>query len=177
MIYGFDSAYAPDDATLADMVGNGWGFYAGYIGGNALHVWSHADWARVRNAGLKLIPIWVAPYGTPSYARGVADGNGCLVAMQVLGFSGTMLLDVENGATPSDYIRGFVDAMHAGSAGVALYGSWPTINACEQFVDHAFVADWSGQIPPGSWEGWQYATGPTVDFDVVVDSYPFATLA
>ncbi len=115
---------------------------------------------------------------------GVDAGNAALDAMQAIGLSGIVLLDVESGAIPLDYVAGFVDACHAGECQVGLYGSRPTLAGTfpEAGVDVWWLAEWvqSGlKLGPAplNWSMWQYATGPSWDYDVAVDDFPFATLS
>jgi len=180
VIYGVDSAYPSTDP--AALRGLGWGFACGYIGGRALHVWTAADWAAHAAAGLKLGPIWVAPTGAPPEQVGVDQGNAALVAMQNLKLAGMVFLDVENGATPRDYTRGFLDACHAGACAVTLYGSQTTILGIGDLLgagDAWWLADWvQSGVPlrqaPSDWSMWQYSTGPQFDYNVAVDDFPFA---
>jgi Domain of unknown function (DUF1906) len=180
MIWGVDSAYPGDPVALAAL---GYGFACGYLGpiGGTPHVWTAADWQRHAAAGLKLGPIWVAPYGQPSEQEGVDHGNRALSAMQANHLSGMVLLDVENGATPRAYIKGFIAACHAGSCAVGLYGSQTTIVTTGDLPDAWWLAAWlplAGMAPP-DWSMWQCGSvvirGVTFDLDVAVDDFPFAT--
>lgn len=180
MKYGLDSAYPSADPTHLKRMG--WEFVCGYLGpeGGTPHIWTPAEWAAQRDAGLQLAPIWVAPYGTPSYDQGVAHGNSAIATLQALGMSGWVMLDVENGAVDPDFIKGFASACHAGSCSVALYGSATTLLQAPD-IDAWWLADWiqSGvplHRPPLDWSMWQYATGPQFDYNVARDDFAFATL-
>jgi Domain of unknown function (DUF1906) len=178
MKWGLDSAFPAEDP--GGLVRLGYSFACGYIGGRAANVWTPDSWRLHADVGLGLVPIWVSPTGTPSEQQGVDDGNAALERMQALQLAGMLILDVENGEAPIDYVRGFVDACHAGLASVGLYGSRTTLSAIDQ-VDAWWLAEWVssgrklGDAPP-DWSMWQYATGPDFDYDVAVDSFPFASL-
>lgn len=179
MIYGVDAAYPGDPAKLAAL---NWQFVCGYLGGgNETRAWTSNEWRAFAQAGFKLGPIAVAPFGEPSNQVGVDHGNRALVAMQALHLSGMVLHDVENGATPRDYAKGFVDSCHAGSCAVTLYGSRTTILAIGDLYDSWWLAEWvqSGTKlgkAPLDWSMWQYATGPNYDYNVAVDDFKFAVL-
>lgn len=180
MLWGVDSAYPSPNPS--DLVAFGYSFACGYVGGRALHVWTADDWRTHAAAGLRLVPIWVSPTGTSSYDQGIQDGNGCLVAMQSVGLSGMCVADVESGAMPRDWYRGFTDALHAGQCASGLYGSSPTIQALGDLSDTWWLASWvaSGQpLRPAlpDWSMWQYATGPTFDYNVAVHDFTFAGIA
>lgn len=167
----------------------GYDFVAGYLEADnsqrTPHVWTADEWAGMANADLLLVPIFVAPYGVPTYQQGVDAGNKAVDRMQRLGLSGCFVLDVENGATPTDYTQGVVDAAHAGSASVCVYGSAPSIlgmsgQAGSWFWDKTWLANWvqSGMRLPlamPDWDMWQYATGPNFDYNVATVNYPFAS--
>jgi hypothetical protein len=181
VIYGLDSAYpSRDPRGLVDM---GYGFVCGYFGGRALNVWTRNDWQAHAAAGLKLGPIWVSPSGNPPRDQGVDQGNTALLALQMVGLSGLAILDIENGATPREYTIGFVEACHAGSCAVGMYGSRTTINAIGDVLgegDVWWLAEWvqSGTrlwTAPPDWSMWQFATGPQFDYNVARDDFPFAS--
>jgi len=180
MQYGVDSAYP--SSNPASLVALGYAFALGYLpGGNEENAWTLEQWKAHADAGLKLGPIAVAPFGTPTEQEGVDHGNRVLVAMQNFKLSGMVLHDVENGASPRDYAKGFVDALHAGSCAAWLYGSRTTILSIGDLYDGWWLADWiqSGlplrQAPP-DWSILQYATGPQFDYNVARDDVPWAVL-
>ncbi len=181
MKYGLDSAYPPSDPGRIRALG--WQFVAGYLGpiDGTPHVWTADEWRAAADAHLELLPIWVAPYGDPSNQDGVDAGNAALQAMQDIGLSGMLALDVENGAQPHDFVLGFTSAVHAGSCSVVLYGSGATLVDAHD-VDDWWLADWVQSGPalrraPLDWAIWQYATGPQYDYDVAVNDFVFAQLA
>lgn len=181
MQWGVDSAYP--SARPTSLAALGYTFACGYLpGGNEAHEWTAGDWAAHAAAGLKLGPIAVAPYGYPTEQEGVDHGNRALAAMQGFKLSGMLLHDVENGATPRDYAKGFVDACHAGSCAVGLYGSAATIEAIGDLYDSWWLAAWlpiAGAAPP-DWAMWQCGSvvirGQTFDLNVARDDFTFATL-
>jgi hypothetical protein len=181
MLYGVDSAYPSSNPW--QLVNLGWQFVCGYLGpvGGTPHIWTHTEWKRHADVGLKLAPIWVAPYGTPSEQEGVDSGNAALSKMHELGLSNIIVLDVENGASDPEFITGFCNAVHNGDCSVALYGSESTLlNA--PGVDAWWLASWvQSGVPlhqaPIDWSMWQYATGPQFDYNVAVDTFTFAGLA
>ncbi len=178
MLWGVDSAYPHGwPQALADA---GFSFACGYIGGQAEHVWTGDDWRGHAAAGLGLVPIWVAPSGEPSRDDGVTAGNGALAAMQDLGLSGQLVLDIEDGAVPVDYAAGFIAACYAGQASVAVYGSSRTLRELDGFAAWWLAAWVAPSAPLGpalpDWSMWQYATGPRFDYDVARDDFMFATL-
>ncbi len=161
----------------------GWRWVAGYVGGRALNVWKPAEWQRARTQGFDLLPIWVAP-GADDAGRevGTLEGQECVDALQARGLSGIVVLDVEDGLSPEKYAMGFVDAVHAGSCEVVLYGTGQTLNGLVQVgFDFWWLAQWplSGQpvyVVPPDWTLWQFGTGPAADYNVAQDDFPFATL-
>jgi len=186
MIWGVDSATpSPNPAGLVAL---GYEFACGYLGpvGGTPHVWTANEWKRHRDAGLKLGPIWVAPYGAPGRQAGLDHGNAALTVMQLLHMSGFLFLDVENGAAPRDYAAGFVDAVHAGSCAVGLYGSRTTILGIGDLLgqgDAWWLADWlpdPGPAAPPDWSMWQcssvWISGTRYDLNVARDDFPFAEM-
>lgn len=183
MKWGLDSMAAPV-GELEQFFAMGWDWFAGYVGGKAAHVWTPEEWSRTASAGFALLPIWVAPLvDDAGREAGVEDGNACLDALGAAQLSGVVALDVENGLTPVQYASGFVDAVHAGSCRVVLYGVATTLLTLEDAgFDAWWLANWPGSgrpvtgAPP-DFTLWQYAEGPQCDFNVCVDDFEFATLA
>jgi len=186
MYFGLDSAYpSPNPNGLIAM---GYNFVCGYLEADdnqrTPHVWTPEEWQAQANADLMLVPISVAPYGIPTYAQGVSAGNKALEFMQRSKLSGMFVLDVENGAVPTDYTHGVVDAAHAGSCSVGVYGSIPTILGMSQqagawFWDYTWLANWvqSGlrlSLAMPDWDMWQYATGPQFDYNVASATMRYA---
>jgi hypothetical protein len=183
MIWGLDSAYLADDATVSRYYDLGWRWHGGYVGGAALHVWAISDWQRLMRAGLAALPIWVAPLEPAAHSSGINEGNACLDKLQELSLSGVVVLDVESNAVPFAYAEGFVDAVHAGKCSVVLYGAPDTLQGLSGLpFDAWWLASWVvpaslvKQAPP-DWTLWQYATGPQCDFSVALDSFTFADFA
>lgn len=187
MLYGLDSATPPSHPET--LVAMGYSFVCGYLlalsGQRTPHTWTTTEWALQAAGGLQLMPIAVAPYGTPSYDQGVIAGNDSLEAMHKARLSGILTLDIENGAVPADYTAGFINAVHAGDCSVMIYGSGTTISGLAAAIgwvwDKTWLANWvsSGQmLKPAApdFDMWQYATGPVFDYDVAVNDFPFATL-
>lgn len=183
MQWGLDAAYLPTSSGPERFYAQGWRFFGGYIGGRAEHVWPASDWQRVAKAGFGLLPIWVAPSTDSSRDQGVDEGNAALAAMQSIGLSGLVMLDIENGADLTTYTSGFVDAVHAGSCRVGIYGTQPTIETVGQNVktDAWWLAFWPGSpMPlkpaPSDWSLWQWAAGESLDFNIAWDGFEFAQL-
>jgi hypothetical protein len=184
VLFGLDAAYPPVANQPERFYAAGWRFFGGYIGGRAEHVWLPSDWKAVAAAGFGLLPIWVAPSSDEPRELGVRDGNAALAEMQSLGLTGTVALDVENGADLEQYASGFVDAVHAGDCRVVLYGTRQTIETVglSVEVDSWWLAFWP-QSPmlfddaPPDWSMWQYAAGDSVDYNVAWDDFKFARLS
>lgn len=189
MQWGVDSSSAPADPKA--LVGQGFSFAMGYLpalpGQATPHVWTADEWKACNDAGLKLGPIAVAPYGTPTYQQGVDAGNFALASMQDLKLSGIFVLDIENGYVATDYALGVVAAAHAGQCSVALYGAQPTIYGMAQqagswFWDRTWLClpFQNGQrviraFP--DFDMWQFGWTGQFDYDVAVNDFPFASLA
>lgn len=186
MYFGLDSAYPSQNP--GGLIALGYNFVCGYLGADdnqrTPHIWTPEEWEAQANADLLLVPIFVAPYGTPTYDQGVTAGDKALSLMQASKLSGIFILDVENGATPTEYTKGVVNAAHAGSCAVGVYGSIPTILGMSQeagawFWDKTWLANWvqSGvglhKAMP-DWDMWQYATGPQYDYNVAATTMQFA---
>jgi hypothetical protein len=176
MIYGVDSAFPnPRPNVLLEL---GWEFACGYIGGNALNVWTPGDWQRHRDARLQLMAIWVAPYGVPSRQEGVDAGNEALDAMEALGMTSVLCLDIENGALPIDYLSGFRDSVRAGEVALCVYGSKSTVEVAAQTADSIWLANWiQSGLPlrpaPPDFDMCQYATGPLFNYNMARDDFGF----
>lgn len=188
MIFGLDSS--TPSANPNGLIALGYNFVCGYLpampGQATPHVWTPDEWKRQHDATMLLMPIFVAPYGIPSYQQGVDAGNFALQQMQNYKLSDIFCLDVENGYIASDYIKGVCDAAHAGSCMVNLYGSASTIQGVSKELG-AWVWDktWlcnpvqsGNKVGPAmpDWDMWQYAFGPQYDYDVATDTMEFATL-
>lgn len=183
-LWGLDSADPPDLATAQQRVADGWAFFGGYIGGQAERVWSRADFAVLAQAGLRIVAWWVGPLsGDPGYDQGVADGNACLEALQSCGLSGWVWDDAESGIVRRNWSAGFVAALHAGQCQVGLYGSTASIKGMGDLYDSWYLAGypqpmeslqtWDNRII--DWDHWQVSDGSGYDYNVAVDTAPFAT--
>lgn len=177
-LWGIDCAYAPDEAGFADFAGQGVAFVGGYVGGHALNVWSKQDFANAVAAGLKVVAYWVGPLGQdPGYDQGVSDGNACLVAMQERGLSGWVVDDAESGVVRPEWSRGFVDALHAGSCSVQVYGTNATLQGMGSLYDSWYLAWYSASgmstatflMEIIDFDIWQFQDGPNFDYNVCRD--------
>ncbi len=181
-LWGMDSAYPKSADEFASLAGQGIGFYGGYVGGSALHTWSKDDFAALAASGMKILAYWVGPLGTdPGYDQGVSDGNACLSALQERGLSGWVVDDAESGVVRRQWSQGFVDALHAGSCSVRVYGSPDTLKGMGDIYDSWYLAWYptSGMAAQTflneiiDWDVWQFASGPDVDYNVARDDIPF----
>lgn len=179
-LWGLDAATPPSAAELARLKSDGWSFFGGYVGGHAARVWTKAEFGRVAAAGMKINAFWVAPLsGDPGYDAGTADGNACLVAMQNRNLYGWVQADVESGLTPREWFRGFVDALHAGSCRVGLYGLRSTIEKLGDLADSWYLAFYpqpmlsEAQQQIIDWDQWQFSDGPAYDYNVARDDFEF----
>lgn len=179
-LWGLDSAYAPSAQAASKLLSEGWAFYGGYVGGHALHTWSKADFDVVASAGFKLMAFWVGPLsGDPGYDAGVNDGNACLVAMQQRGLTGWVTDDAESGIVRPLWSQGFVDALHAGTCSVRVYGTRATLQGMGGIYDSWHLA-WYPTTLQGvasqqiiDWDIWQYSDGPVYDYNVAREDTPF----
>lgn len=180
-VWGLDSASPPDAATAAALKAQGWAFFGGYIGpaGRAERVWTKAEFATVARAGLQVLAFWIAPLsGDPGYDQGVSEGNAALAAMQARGLTGWLQIDAESGVGPRGWMRGFMDALHAGACKGRLYGTSASIAAIGDLADSWYLAGWptpdtAEALPMPDWDVWQYSTGPAYDYNVAVDTLEF----
>lgn len=183
MKWGLDAAFCPSTGELWAAKFDGYTWVAGYVGGDAVNIWTAENWRDADGLGFQLLPIWVAPPGADrGYTRGTEDGNACLVALQNVGLIDVVCLDVEDGAVPREYARGFIDACANGSCSVVLYGGAATIKGIGDLPFEAWwLSFWStpGQSRPGpvvDWTYWQFGDGPQTDYNVCRDDAPFALL-
>lgn len=186
MFFGLDSAFPSNNP--GGLVAIGYNFVCGYLEADdnqrTPHIWTYDEWASQADAGLFLAPIFVAPFGVPTYEQGINAGNKALNQMQRMNLSGIFILDIENGDIATDYTKGVVDSAHNGKCQVGVYGSYPTILSMSQqagawFWDKTWLANWvqsgvSLHKAMPDWDMWQYATGPQFDYNVAVNDFPFA---
>lgn len=177
-LWGMDSEYAPSAQQFQQFADEGVAFYGGYIGGHAGNVWSKQDFANAAAAGMKIVAYWVGPLSNdPGYDQGVADGNACLAAMQERGLSGWVCEDAEGGIVRPQWSQGFVDALHAGSCSVQVYGATITLQNMGSIYDSWYLAWYT---TPGQstktfldqiidFDIWQFGDGPNQDYDLCRD--------
>ena len=149
-----DSAYAPTAAQI-EAAGKAYPHltaWAGYLPSpGAYHVWSPADFAGVRAAGLDVLPIYVTAQGRALNGRteGASDGHGALSACEQYGLTGLVCLDVEEpvwsagNASAVAHAQGFVQVLAESSRESVGYG--PTAYCDAVAAIHAAV--WAGQYP------------------------------
>jgi hypothetical protein len=181
--WGLDASIPPTGDQAWLYFADGYSFFCGYVGGRTPHVWTREDWRILAAAGFDLLPIWVAPLADDAgHHQGVEDGNRCLLALQAVGLTGVVALDVENGLKPREYASGFAAAIRAGDCAPVLYGTQRTI---EGIGDLPWSAWWLAYWPvqrsgyttsAPDWSMWQFKVADTVDMDVAVDDFPFALL-
>src|SRR6266498_1268095 len=181
MIYGLDASTPPSSVQAANYVAEGYSFFCGYIGGNTPYTWARSDIDRVANAGLKFLAIWVAPFGSPTAAKGTLDGKSAVLAMQSRRLSTTIVLDVENGYIPTAYTKAFVEQLNLAGVRVILYGTSITLRALgtADIVDGVWLcyvpADFIQGVPVAQydWNIWQFSFGSPCDFNVARDDMFF----
>jgi hypothetical protein len=180
VVYGLDSAFAPTPNQAEHYAALGYSFYCGYIYGNTPHVWTPEEIERITNAGMKFVPIAV-PLVTNnlSYDEGIDFGNRTLEAMYERGLAGVVCTDIENGLTPTEFVKGVGNSLKAGSAIHMLYGSETTLVACAgEEVELYWLANWLGHQngvskAPVDWDMWQAASGSPCDFNLARSDFPF----
>ncbi len=184
MIFGLDSSTPPSAQRAPALAAKGYSFYCVYIGGNTPYIWRRDQIQWLAGQGFSILPIWVAPYGTSDAMTGASDGADCLLALQARALSGTVALDVENGAVPRDYVLAFVAQLNNAGYKVCLYGSTTTLTALGKpdIVDLTWLSYWPSfrsTVPsaPYDWDCWQFTDGAEADLNVARDDFPFATLA
>jgi hypothetical protein len=161
----YDAAYPPGTPPSgADGV-------CGYIGGDALNVWSLADWES-QQVSYRL-PIFVRT--DPQNADAQADVGSALDGLRAIGApEGTLVAwDLETTAD-ADYI-GQVSAL-LGNANYKLivYGSQSVVLGNNNPDDLYWGADWTGvpHIAPGD-AMTQWVTGETYDQSLALSTLPF----
>jgi hypothetical protein len=129
---------------------------AGYIGGDAAHVWTSADWAvwgtRYR------VPIWVR--SNPSTVDPTTDANACVAALTALGAPAPYLV-LPYGSTSTLFQNPQCDGYWPAVPGPAQLYSAPGIVATQYAldVDDAYDLSVLDQSIP-TWDT-QAGTGPT----------------
>lgn len=180
MLTMWDAAVPPATSPLSTLCAA-----AGYIGGrDATHIWTAAEWARVKGWGATgyLLPIYVAPLSGYGHASGSGDGNAAIGAARGLGVpTGVgIALDVEQQAAQAAHGSGYVAQW---AAVVAAAGNVPLIYTSAAsgglFGEYErWLAEWNGtpHLIPGT-AATQYAapgagTSGAVDLSVVRDGFP-----
>lgn len=146
LILGYDAAFPPQQTYPNSQ------FAFGYIGGNALHVYTAADWATI--ASEIQFPIWVGQ----NRSNGLTDGMAAVAAMKSLGFSANppsgnrryCVLDMETEINPK-YVDDFGTEMWQAGFGTLVYGSLDFVTR-NPVKEGYFVADYTGKphIPVGA---------------------------
>jgi len=166
----FDAAYPPQQPYPGCQA------VAGYIGGNALHVWTLDEWLRF--SGLVQFPIWVG------FAEDDPAGHGqqCAAAMHALGWRPFdrnrrgVILDEET-QVDAAWVDAFAAQIWQAGYQTFMYGSLATILQNPPKEGY-LVADWTGvpTIPPyANVIGTQYQPnvpweGTSVDLSVITDT-------
>ena len=162
---GLDSAFGPPlgAAQAARDAGVAWS--GGYLGGpGAYHAWSPDEWAILRAAGLRPLPIWVCSYGmTESPANAAA---GAVAAADAAGIHyGAIVLDTEAASAGHGNLRPFVDefmrAIANAHRGPACY------TGADYLAEPSWRPLWGTSTEPLLAEAIQY--GPAVRYGVSVD--------
>lgn len=180
MKWGVDASQPLLDRECLSLQAAGFSFVCGYLGGNTPRVWTAAEFLRCVQHELDVMPIWVAPLVDDAGRQwGVDDGNAAIQGMLDRHMSGVLVLDVENGLFPTDYTKGFTDAVHAGSCKVMLYGNNPTLEALADLCDFSWLALWGRpELASAPWPAdmWQYLSSSRYDFNIADNTLPFAGL-
>jgi len=179
MMHIFDASICPDRDTLATLRDQNVLVGGGYLGGAAQHVWTFSEWRRLQQAGLRPLPIWVAPFESMFHEMGAIAGNAALSAMQQVGLTSIVVLDIEAGYDiREDYVRGFENSVVAGAAELVLYGTPDDLRRMAETINPLFSwvaapgATWTF-LPLGA-AAWQYAFHQTYDLSVADDDIPTA---
>jgi len=161
----FDAAFPPAAPPA-------WEAVAGYIGGNTLHVWTDAEWARQR-----------ARYRLPIFTRS-HGGDPAADARQVIAWmtahhvprGADVALDYE-ARVDAAYLRAFDAAIQRAGWKVMVYGSASTVLDNPKPSGGYWVANWTNvpHLEPGS-AATQYASdtmlGQPWDASLVADGTP-----
>lgn len=179
MRWGVDCSQPLSQSEAADCGSNGFLWVGGYLGGHTPKQWEAEDWRACWREDLDMLPIWVMQLGAddPGRSQGVEDGNAALARMQEMHLTSVLALDVENGLKPEQYLRGFCDAVHAGSCAVVLYGTNETLWALDGIADFSWLAHWgpvSVATCPFPAAIWQFQSSVRFDFNVAYEDFIFA---
>jgi len=179
MMHIFDASICPDPDTLHILRDQQVFIGGGYLGGAAQHVWTFSEWRRLQQAGLRPLPIWVAPFESMFHEMGAIAGNAALSAMGQVGMTSLVVLDLEAGYNVrEDYVLGFEGAVIAGACELALYGTPEDLRRMDGVVNPIFT--WVA-APGATWTflthdagAWQYAFHQTYDLSVADNDIPSA---
>lgn len=147
---------------------------AGYIGGDAYHVWTASDWAvwptRYR------VPIWVR--SDPSSVDPTSDANACVAALQALGAPAPYLV-LPYGSLSSLFSNPQCDGYWpADWTGIPQLNSNPGVVATQYLSNSTYDLSVIDQSIP-TWDA-QQGTGPTavmLDLETAVDASWVTTFA
>lgn len=163
----YDAAYAPSSPPA-------WEVVAGYIGGNAVHVWSDEEWAS-QSARYRL-PIFVR--SNPEDHVAARDAAAALARLRQLGMPHgcAVALDLETAVNPP-YVKAFDAALVAAGYVVLAYGSAATIFSNPRPSGGYWAAHYTGEdhMEPRA-VATQWASdrqlGKPWDVSTVADSVP-----
>jgi hypothetical protein len=138
-----DAAYPPADPPP------GVGGIMGYVGGNAYHTWTPAEWAPFH--GVRQFPIWVAELNESPQVT----GRAAVAATARLGWvahaadTRVIVIDMETQADPA-WWSGMAEVVTAAGYVPVAYGSLSTVLGND--AAHVLAADWDGiaKIPAGA---------------------------
>jgi hypothetical protein len=142
----------------------------GYIGGNALHVWTLDEWDRFGD--LRQFPSWVADLSTSA----TKQATGAAQAAKRLGWheGRTIVADME-AASDSTWWNEWADELAKLHYQPSWYGSASVAGAYA--AKYKWVADWDNDPDlPAGWAAKQYAAnvgvpGGVVDLSVVGEAF------
>jgi hypothetical protein len=142
----------------------------GYIGGQAEHVWTTAEWNRfARGKGVRLFPCWVADFS----ADPRQSARSALTAARRLGWRPHRAVVLDTEATVNkDWVAEFTHELDGGLT-VVNYGSAAVV--AQNGSAHLWVANWDDDavLEGGqSVDGHQYeadvqVAGGVVDYSVI----------
>ena len=167
-----DAAYPTQAATLPLAIGGQASAVGGYLGGNAPHAWTAAEWARF--SALGKLPIWVYDPDDPGYPGAATHALAALVALDRLGVppGHPVCIDMEMAVDP-DFVDAFTVIMNFAKFWCVVYGS-----ASKVFGNPVrggyWVADWTGaahQYPHPGVVATQFEALPTMDVSVITSTF------
>jgi hypothetical protein len=146
---------------------------AGYIGGDALNVWTSADWAQW---GTRYrVPIWVR--SDPTSVDPTADGDACVAALTALGAPAPYLV-LPYGSTSTLFQNPQIDGYWPAAYGAAELWNAPGVVATQYLAAATYDLSVILQSVP-TWDT-QQGTGPTavmLDLETAVDAAWVTTFA